>query len=234
MNNSPHSHTTFDWAIYANATFAGLAVLFPIPIIDWLLEAFFRRRILSSIVNRRGHQLSPQVIRLLNNEQFGFKSCLSGCFTLPFVFTFWLIKKISRKIIYFLTIKEATDQLSYYWHQAFLLDYMLLRGHLKDEQTALLAREAMTQVLESITISPLIQLARQIMSSPRYILATIRQARLGSPPSDRSRAPTPRSSGHALGGKRASHSIRSSNRIGTNLKTTLNGSPHTMSESMRS
>jgi len=166
--------------MYANATLAALAVLFPIPIIDSLLEVFFQRRILSSIVKWRGSQVSPQVIRLFNKELFNFNSCLTSCLTLPFLFTFWLIKKISSKILYFLTIKEASDQLSYYWHQAFLLDYMLLKGHLKDEQTARLAREAMTQTLDTITISPLMQLTRQIMSSPRYILGTVRQARLGT------------------------------------------------------
>ena len=38
----PQPNTTFDWLIYADATFAGLSVLIPIPIIDWIFENIFR------------------------------------------------------------------------------------------------------------------------------------------------------------------------------------------------
>ena len=98
----PQPRTEFDWGIYADATFAGLAVLIPIPIVD------------------------------------------------------------------------------YYWHRAFLLDYMLLAGHLDDEEAAHLARQAMEQVLDTATTSPLIHLARQVAASPRHILRTLRRARQGS------------------------------------------------------
>ncbi len=167
--------TEFDWAIYANATFAGLAVLIPIPIIDWLFEEFFRRRIPGSIAKRRGHELSPVIIRILNKYQRD--GCLKSLWLLPVKLTVELIKRISRKILYFLTIKEATDKVSYYWHQAFLVDYALLANCLKneDEEGAEIARQAIADVLETITTSPLLQLSQRVTTSTRHILRTLLQ-----------------------------------------------------------
>ena len=170
--------TAFDWAIYADATFAALAVLIPIPILDWLVEWFFTRRIIPAITKRRGRQLDPNVIRALNNSQ-GCKSCLMGCLSLPFIVTIELIKSISRKILYFLTIKAATDQLSYNWHQAFLFDYMLLAGHLDDVESAQVARQAMQQVLSRSATSPLLKVAKQVTSSIGSVFNVLRQARRG-------------------------------------------------------
>jgi len=165
--------TEFDWAIYANATFAGLAVLIPIPIIDWLFEEFFRRRIPGAIARRRDYDLSPAVIGILNKYQS--EGCLKSLLLLPVKVTIDLLKRISRKILYFLTIKEATDKVSHYWHQAFLVDYALLAHHLHDEETTVIARRAITEVLDTITTSPLRQLSQRVTTGSRHILRTLLQ-----------------------------------------------------------
>src|SRR5918997_6943650 len=109
MHTPSQSDTAFDWAIYADATFAGLSVLIPIPLLDWVFEQFFRRRMLPTIAQRQGRQLPPAVRAQLNRSS---GSCLSTCLTAPLVATFWLLKSVSRKLLYFLTIKDATDQLA--------------------------------------------------------------------------------------------------------------------------
>ena len=53
--------TDFDWLVYADATFAGLAILIPFPFVDSLLEEYFRRRMARDIARRRGRTLSPAV-----------------------------------------------------------------------------------------------------------------------------------------------------------------------------
>lgn len=53
----PQPQTAFEWPIYADATFAGLAVLFPIPLLDWALEEYFRRRMPRTIARYRHHTL---------------------------------------------------------------------------------------------------------------------------------------------------------------------------------
>jgi hypothetical protein len=168
-------HTTFDWAIYADATFAGLSVLIPIPLLDVAFEWFFRRRMAATIARRRGRSLAPEVQAELNRGP----GCSEGCLLLPFKLLILLVKRLSRKILYFLTIKEATDQMSHYWHRAYLIDCMLDEGHLDTVETAHVARQAMDGTLEHPDTSPLRQLAQQMVRNSRHVWRSLRLARRG-------------------------------------------------------
>jgi hypothetical protein len=156
----------FDWAIYVDATLAGLAILIPIPLLDLLFEWLFKRRMAQAIAKRNGRSLSPNIIRQLNQSHF---SC-TGCLLWPLQLVWLLLKRTYRTILYFLTIKDASDKLSYYWHRAYLLDNMMRRGDLDDEEDAVLAAQALQQLLDSLTTSPLTQLAQQVVASVHHIL----------------------------------------------------------------
>ena len=180
MTNKPTTqpYTKFEWPIYADATLAGLAILIPIPGIDWLFETFFKRRMPRAIIRHRQQEVAPPIITILNKDP-NAKGCWRSCLTLPIWGLIALIKKLSRKILYFLTVKEATDKTSYYWSQAFLIDYMLLAGYLKNTESAQLAHQAMARVLEANATSPLLQLAQKIITGPKYIFSSLRKARQG-------------------------------------------------------
>lgn len=171
----PGQTAEFDWAIYADATFAGLSVLIPIPLVDMVFEWYFRQRIGPVIGRRLGRPLNSAVIQQLNKGD----GCLGGCLSWPFKLFFELLKRISRKILYFLTVKEATDQLSYYWHRAFLLNYMIGRGYLENSVGSQTAIEALNAVLDQPDISPLNQLAGSVVSGVSHIFRTLRRARGG-------------------------------------------------------
>lgn len=156
----------FDWAIYVDATMAGLAVLIPIPLLDLLFEWLFKRRMPRAIAKRNGRSLSPSMIRQLNQSRL---SCI-GCLLWPVQLIWLLLKRTYRTILYFLTIKDASDKLSYYWHRAYLLDFMMRRGDLDSEAEAALAAQALQQLLNSLTISPLTQLAQQVVANMHHIL----------------------------------------------------------------
>lgn len=156
----------FDWAIYVDATLAGLAILIPIPLVDLLFEWIFKRRMPQAIARRNDRTLSSETVRQLNRSSF---SCL-GCLLWPLELVWLLLKRTYRTILYFLTIKEATDKLSYYWHRAFLLDFMMKRGDLRGPEASALAAQALHQVLDSLTTSPLTQLAQQVVANVRHIL----------------------------------------------------------------
>ena len=156
----------FEWAIYVDATLAGLAILIPLPLVDVLFEWIFKRRMPQAIAKRNGRTLTPETVRQLNRGQF---SCL-GCLLWPLELVWLLLKRTYRTILYFLTVKEATDKLSYYWHRAYLLDKMMERGDLDNLESAALAAQALHQVLESITTSPLTQLAQEVIGNVRHIL----------------------------------------------------------------
>ena len=158
----------FDWAVYADGTFAGLAILIPIPLLDVFVEWLFRRRMPQAIAKRNGRKLPPRIVFHLNNPPRNWW----GCFLWPIALTLLLLKRLFRTILYFLTIKEATDNLSYYWHKAFLLDYMMRRGDLENEQSAKIGAAAMFHVLDEITTSPLTKLAQQVVGGMNHVLAT--------------------------------------------------------------
>ena len=174
--------TSFDWTLYADATFAGLAVLIPIPFLDDAFEWVFRRRMLSTIARSRGHHLPPAVIAMVNRSS---GTWLAGCLRLPISLTLGLLQRLSRKLLYVLTIRAATEQLNAYWHRAFLLDYMLAAGHLDTVASAQVAHTALEQVLNTIE-SPFTQLARQVIGSTRHVWRTLSRARRGQAAADES------------------------------------------------
>lgn len=175
-NHATQPRTDFNWGVYADATLAGLSTLIPIPLLDMLFEDYFMRRMPGDIARSRGERLGPEIIALLNQ---GNEGCVEGCLLLPFKLVYQLIKRLSRKLLYFLTVKDATDRVSYYWHRAFLIDYALLLDHLVTPQSATCARSAMDLVLQTTQVSPLLQIAQQIVSNSRNIFRSLRRARRG-------------------------------------------------------
>lgn len=157
--------TDFDWYVYADATFAGLSILIPIPFIDALLEEYFRRRMPRDIARRRGRTLSPAVMRVVNQKRS--KGLLAGCLMLPIELVIYVLRNLYRTVVYVLSVVDASQNLSYYWHRAFLLNYSIGRGHLDNVERAAIAAQAIQRVLETTQTSPMINLASQIIETAR-------------------------------------------------------------------
>lgn len=170
-------HLEFDWGVYADATFAGLSFLIPIPFLDTAFEWVFQRRMPGAIARWRGRELSAEVMAELNRGDTG---CMQSCLLMPFWLTIQLVKRLSKKVLYFLTIKEASDQLSVYWHRAFLLDYALVAGHLDEAANARRARHIIETLAHPAHVSPLAQLAEQLTRGTRHIFRSLRRARQGA------------------------------------------------------
>ena len=164
--------TRFDWIIYADATFAGLSVLIPIPLLDVAFEHFFRRRMPGVIARRNGRTLDKETIQELNRLPPG---CLQTCLGWPILILLTFLKRLYRTILYFLSIKDATDNLSLYWHRAFLLDYMVRSGYVDDPATVPIAAEALRQLLDDTPTSPFTQLAQEVVAGAHHIFATLRR-----------------------------------------------------------
>lgn len=177
MSESLTPHLEFDWGVYADATFAGLSFLIPIPFLDTAFEWVFQQRMPQAIARWRGRELSREVLAELNRNETG---CLQSCLLMPFWLTIQLVKRLSKKVLYFLTIKEASDQLSAYWHRAFLLDYALIAGHLDEAASARRVRQIIETLAHPAHISPLAQLADQLTRGTRHIFRSLRRARTGT------------------------------------------------------
>lgn len=162
----------FDWIIYADATFAGLSVLIPIPLLDVAFEHVFRRRMPGVIGKRNGRSLPKETIHELNRLPSG---CLQTCLGWPILILLTFLRRLYRTVLYFLSIKDASDNLSLYWHRAFLLDYMIGSGYVDDPRTMPIAAEALRQLLDEITVSPLTQLAQEVVGSVSHVFASLRR-----------------------------------------------------------
>jgi hypothetical protein len=170
----PRPSTAFDWALYRDATLAGLSVLVPIPLLDWAFESFFSRRMLRAILRRRGRTVSPAVAAELQRGH----GCLRTALLLPFKVAWELVSRLIGKLLYFLAISAAADNLSRYWQAAFLIDYALLAGHLENPESARRSRRAMDRAIGQ-SASPLKQVARQVALLGARAFPILRTARRG-------------------------------------------------------
>jgi hypothetical protein len=147
--------------------------LLPIPFLDGLLEAYFRRRMPGDIARRRGRALPVQSVRIVNRQR---ASWWPGCLFWPAQAVVYLIRNLWRTLVYILTVYDTSEKLSYYWHRAFLLDYAIGRGDLDRPAQAELAAVALHRVLETTQTSPLLNLAGEIVQSARSRLGALARA----------------------------------------------------------
>jgi hypothetical protein len=167
-----------EWWVLADATLAGLSVLIPLPGLDLLVEAFFRHRIAPSIARHRHVRLETWILARLGSG--GEWLTLHGCLLLPLRAVIWLVKRLVRKLLYVLTVAEAAEQISAYWHRAFLVDHLVRSGCLqRSGPQAERAIALFRQVLEEADTSPLVGLARQVAGSPRRALRVLQRLRRG-------------------------------------------------------
>lgn len=165
--------TDFDWQVYADATFAGLSLLVPIPLLDGILEEYFRRRMPRSIARRRGRTLSLAVLRELNRARDGL---WPGCLFWPVRAAMIVLRMIFRNLVYVFSVVDASEKLSYYWHRAFLLDYMIIRGDLDSHARAEIGARAMQEILATTRTSPLLNLATETIEQARHHLRALSRA----------------------------------------------------------
>ncbi|MCB9778051.1 MAG: hypothetical protein H6742_05770 [Alphaproteobacteria bacterium] len=89
--------------ISINAVFVGVAALIPVPILDDIVRRAMMRGLYQAIGAQRGVPLDDASLDLLTKSK-GFS--VLGCLLGP---VWYLVKKISKKILFFLAVKDALD-----------------------------------------------------------------------------------------------------------------------------
>ena len=132
-----------DWyLILRYALLIGLTMLIPIPVVDGALENLLRRRLVRSLAEQRGIQLTDaQVATLGNATGGGCMGCLWGAISWPF-------RKILRTVLIVLQVKVIADLASEIIHRSLLLEEALKLGLLPDESERV--REVMDRSLASV------------------------------------------------------------------------------------
>jgi hypothetical protein len=116
--NNPASRSRNERTIITHSVLIGLTPLIPIPVVDDLTKAYFQRRMVTSLASARGVELSREDVDTLATDRGG-RGCLVGCLSTVLVYP---VKKIFRKVFYFLEWKRAVDLTSAAYHHGFLID----------------------------------------------------------------------------------------------------------------
>ncbi len=167
-----HVPTEFIWQVYADATLAGAAKLIPIPFVDLIVEEYFRRRMPRDIAWYNGRVLPPHVMSQINRRRSS--NPLLGCMLLPFRAVFYLFRDIFRTVLYALSVADAADNMGFYWHRAFLLNYAIGQGHLDNGATVQSAMSAIDRAIAEVTTNPIAQLAQQVVINWKTQLVRLR------------------------------------------------------------
>ncbi|HEX5707481.1 MAG TPA: hypothetical protein VFX96_09310 [Pyrinomonadaceae bacterium] len=147
MSTQPKTRKT----IATHAVLAGLTPLIPVPVVDDLAKSFFRQRLVTSLAAAHGRVLAAGEAEALAAERE--TGCLGGCVGTVVLYP---LKKVFRKIFFFLEWKRAVDLTSRTYHFGYLVDHLFAER--LDERTGRSAAEvgaALDAVCREAPIKPL-------------------------------------------------------------------------------
>ena len=168
-------------AVVWDSLLGGLCPLLPIPIVDDLVLARMRRRMVEHLVGRWQVALTPAQLALLS----GGRKRGVGRFVLKAAI--YPFKEMLRKILYFLAVKDAVDTFSLLFHQGYLVHAALAHGALgrggqADDARVAATAAAVHGTLEATNTRPLRRLLIGVLRNSRDLVrGTVRwlAARLG-------------------------------------------------------
>ena len=148
MVSSDNNNTIITYAVLA-----GLTPLIPIPFIDDVALRYFKRHLVRQLSSSHGTSLSDEQIRALIDDASsgGYVSGVAGAVIK------YPLKKVFRKVFYFLEWKRAADTASRTYYQGFLIDHALAKGWCEPigTRSVLQVRSSIDRVLASTDTRPI-------------------------------------------------------------------------------
>jgi hypothetical protein len=153
VNNLNRTSPNTQRTIITHSVLLGLTPLIPIPVVDDLAQRYFQRRMIKSLATAHGIQLDTEHLDALASDRGG-QGCVLGCLSLVIIYP---LKKIFRKVFYFLEWKRAVDLASTTYHYGYLIDYLFSAwGHPASTGRAIAeVRDAIDAVCREAPIKPL-------------------------------------------------------------------------------
>jgi hypothetical protein len=111
--------------ILTHSVLVGLTPLIPIPFLDDWVKGIFSRRMIRQLGLARGVVLAHEEIETLTQEDF-WDNCVEGCLMLGFR----LLRKLFRKVFFWIEWRNALNLVSVTYYSGFLLDAALMDGYL--------------------------------------------------------------------------------------------------------
>lgn len=152
------------------AVLGGLCPLSPLPFIDDIVIKLLHKRMVRSLFALSELRLTdPQMAALIERKS----SFLLGCLTAVFLYP---IKKIFRKVFYFLAVKDCVDVASELLHHGLLLQFAIDEGHITAEDLAqtdharlLRLNKAIGRTLEQLDTRPINQLIKRTFAGSKTL-----------------------------------------------------------------
>lgn len=154
-----------------------LCPLIPVPFVDDLALVWTRRRMVSRIAQRHRLTVLPAEVRRVAGSGKEF-----SCLMLLFKVVIYPFRKLLRKLLYFLSIKDAVDTFSLLFHQGYLLHHALelRRDACRTSTPAAEAGcsefercgRAVLQTLEEVDTKPLGRTLRSVLRGSRDLVAS--------------------------------------------------------------
>ncbi len=185
--------------LVSDGVLTGLCPLIPIPLLDDFARDLLRKRLVARLATESGTAMAGAEAKILacGYQPPDAAGCARGCLRMallrPIVFLITLIfRRITRKVLFFLTLKDAVDTFSETFHEAYLLRHVLALGILREPALAgaepsagteparvdprlLEVRSAIEAVVRSTDTRPVTTLARSAFAGSRRL--AVRTAR---------------------------------------------------------
>ena len=151
------------------STLGGLCPLIPIPFIDDIVLRAIRRRYIGGMIEKRGLTLSDAQLDVITRVPDS--GCFLGCVYSVLIYP---IRKIFRKIFFFLALKDCVDIASSLYHRGILVHRALEDGIIDNAALAGGKTEAVERIqgaiettLEEVDTRPINQMMRTVFSGSR-------------------------------------------------------------------
>lgn len=147
----------------------GLCPLIPIPLVDDWIQGVVARRMVRALFAEQGLSPPREAVVHLTRER---ASCTWGCLLAPIV---WPVKKLLKKILFFLSFKSCIDASVSWLHRGWLLAMVIQRGELREPQLVPASGVwpvalAMEEALEGVRKKPIAAIVRRSFESSRSLL----------------------------------------------------------------
>jgi hypothetical protein len=138
--------------ISSHSILIGLTPIIPIPFADDFAKNYFQERMVRKLAENYNYSLSSEDLKIITSEEH--KGCLPGCLT---SILFYPLKKLFRKIFFFLEWKRAIDTVSKFYHKGYLIDYALSKELLapKGSYNITQLRNAIDQTCQEVGTNPI-------------------------------------------------------------------------------
>jgi hypothetical protein len=170
--NNTQGHEGFPPGLLKYSLLIGITPLVPIPFLDDYLRRIFRRRMVGSLIRNAGSGSVPaEAVEALIREEG--RGCLLGCLSSVFLYP---LKKIFRKVFFFLEWKRAVDMTSHSFHFGYLVDFSLRKDLLQNAnlEKAAAIRNAINLTCDAATVQPIESAIRTAFKQSRPALTKLR------------------------------------------------------------